>query len=161
MQEEILSMLVDNHFGVLTKITGLFGRRGFNIKALSVGETENPEVSRITILTEGDSRQLGQIYRQVLKLEEVRRAAVIPKERLVMRELLLIKIRLGENPEAVRRIVRFNSAKICTASDGCAVIELCAVPSDISRFIELLRPFGIIEMSRTGVTALESAPEML
>lgn len=155
MKDGVLSVLVSNHFGVLTRVTNLFGRRGFNIKALSVGETEDPALSRITIITEGDLPKLNQIQKQLSKLEDVKKAIIIPKELLISRELLLIKICTDEKaaPHLEKIITEFG-AKIAAKQDDCMTIELTATPSAINKFIELMRKFGIIEMSRTGATAL-------
>lgn len=158
----VLSLLVPSHFDMLTRVTGLFSRRGFNIKALSVGETEDPEISRITILTEGDGPQLKQIHRQVSKLEEVKTAAIIPAERLLDRELMLIKL----SPESagrqeLMRLVNNSSAKIAAQPDGYSVIEVTGTKRELDSFVDQMRPFGIIELSRTGVTALELSDSAL
>ncbi|MBE6906154.1 MAG: acetolactate synthase small subunit [Ruminococcaceae bacterium] len=162
MQQGILSILVSNHFGVLTKVTGLFGRRGYNIKALSVGETENPEVSRITVLTEGDPAQLEQIYKQVCKLEEVRAAAILPEEQLIERELLLVKVCPGEKETgALMELVTNSAAKAVAVPDGGVIIEASGRPEQINELVERIRLFGVVELSRTGVTALQATGKAL
>lgn len=155
MNQGILAILVSNHFGVLTKVTGLFARRGFNIKALSVGETEDPAVSRITILAKGDDLQLEQIYRQVCKLEDVHTAKILSSE-VVERELALIKVRpdqvdLGD----LMQLVTDFSAKTASAPEGCAIIEATGTTSVIDDLVAKAGRFHIVEMSRTGITALE------
>ena len=91
MERNVLSLLVANHFGVLTRVTNLFGQRGFNIDSLAVGETENPRFSRITITTHGDERVINQIKLQLAKLEDVKAVVEIPEEQLFIREVVLIK----------------------------------------------------------------------
>lgn len=149
METQILSLLVDNHFGVLTKITGLFGRRGYNIKSLSVGETEMNEISRITIVTEGDHDLLEQVYKQVKKLEEVRSVTMLPHENAYERELLLIKTTLDSLPP-----LPDGCFADISCYDGFSIIQAAVTSSAADALIELLRPLGIIELSRTGITAL-------
>lgn len=162
MNQGILSILVSNHFGVLTKVTGLFGRRGYNIKALSVGETENPQTSRITILTEGDLSQLEQIHKQVFKLEEVKAAAILPKDQLIERELLLIKVSPEESKVGeLMELITNNSAKAAAVEGGGVIIEASGDPKHINDLIEQIRPFGVVELSRTGVTALQATDKAL
>ncbi|WP_312640740.1 acetolactate synthase small subunit [Hydrogenoanaerobacterium sp.] len=155
MQQGVLSLLVSNHFGVLTKVTGLFSRRGFNIKALSVGETENKEFSRITILTEGDNAQLEQIYRQVCKLEEVKAVKILPNDKLLERELMLIKTAAQSDDASLLRMLAEHTAKVAAAPDGSTIIEASGSMFEIDRLIEQIHPFGILELSRTGITAME------
>ncbi|MEM1483526.1 acetolactate synthase small subunit [Oscillospiraceae bacterium PP1C4] len=155
MNQGILSLWVVNHFGVLTKVTGLFSRRGFNIKALSVGETENKAFSRITILTEGDSAQIEQIYRQVCKLEEVKSVKILPHDRLIEREFVLVKIARKSEDAALVQLLAEHSAQITAALDDCTIIQASGSMAEIDKLIERIRPFGILEMSRTGITALE------
>ncbi len=162
MNQGILSILVSNHFGVLTKVTGLFSRRGYNIKALSVGETENPQLSRITVLTEGDLSQLEQIYKQVSKLEEVRAAKIIPEQLLMERELLLVKVCPAEGEAgALMELVTGCSAKAVAVPEGGVIIEASGTIGQIDSLVERIRPFGIVELSRTGVTALEASSRAL
>ncbi len=155
MKEEVLSVLVSNHFGVLTRVTNLFGRRGFNIKALSVGETENPAFSRITIITEGDEQTLNQIQKQLSKLEDVKKAVIIPDDLLISRELLLIKVSAdAENRPQLDALISEYSAKIASQQSDCLTLELTAAPEVLNLFIEKMRSYGIMEMCRTGSAAL-------
>lgn len=162
MGSGILSVLVSNHFGVLTRVTNLFSRRGFNIKALTVGETENPELSRITILTEGDELLMHQIQKQLEKLEDVKRSAEIGEEKLVCRELLLLKTRCEESGyfELAERIMPFNG-KVIALSENAAIIEMTGKTEAVNDFIAFMRPFGIMEMCRTGGAALEMGEKTL
>lgn len=161
MNREILSILVDNHFGVLTKVTGLFGRRGYNIKALSVGETEDPSVSRITVLTDGDEQKLIQICSQVSKLEEVKTASILPGGELMERELVLIKVRpeAGDVGALMQLVSKF--AAKTTAAGACAIIEASGPTGQIDKLIGLARDFNIVELSRTGATALQRSENAL
>ena len=155
MNQRMLSILVNNHFGVLTKVTGLFGRRGYNITALSVGETEDPSVSRITVLIEDDDQKLMQICSQVSKLEEVRVAAILPCDTLMERELVLIKIRpQSGHINAVLQLVSDFSAK-ATAAGECTIIEASGPTEQVNRLIARAMEFNLVELSRTGATALE------
>lgn len=158
----VLSLLVPSEFDTVTKVTGLFRRRGFNIKALSVGETQEPGVSRITILTEGDPPTLEQIQRQVSKLEDVKRAALIPYQKFLDRELMLAKIcPKGASEEVFLELVSEFSAKIVAEADGCYMIEATGSQEELDDFVDRLRPFGLLELSRTGVTALELSQNTL
>ncbi|MCX7614848.1 MAG: acetolactate synthase small subunit [Clostridiales bacterium] len=162
MSSGMLSVLVSNHFGVLTRVTNLFSRRGFNIKALTVGETENPAFSRITILTEGDEPLIHQIQKQLNKLEDVKRSIEINEEKLVSRELLLLKTRCEDSgyAELLERITPYG-ARIIALSENAAVIEMTGKMETINDFIEFMRPQGIMEMCRTGACALELGEQVL
>ena len=162
MKQAILSILVDNHSGVLSKVTALFSRRGYNIKALSVGETENPAISRITVLTEGDTLLLEQIRRQVRKLEEVRAAQILPDDSLLERELVLIKVQPAQGDTgALMQLATEFSAKSAAAPNGCVILEASGTMERMNAFVERVAAFHILEMSRTGVTALEVSDRAL
>lgn len=162
MQQRVISILVDNQFGVLTKVSNLFSKRAFNIKALSSGETENPAFSRLTVLVEGTEEEVEQIYLQVSKLEVVKAALIIPPEKLVERELLLVKLRPnGSDAAKIMQLLTEYSAKATAAPDECVIIEASGRTQDINDLIEKLRVFGILELSRTGTTALEGSSRML
>jgi len=155
MPRKVLSVLVDNHAGVLARIASLFGRRGFNIDSLSVAATDNPALSRITIVTEGDEAELDQIMRQTEKLLETR--AVFPVEPAagVLRELLLVKIAADETTRApLREIALIYKAKIIDLSPGSMIFELTGEPEKIDAYLEMLRDYPILELCRTGITAL-------
>jgi acetolactate synthase-1/3 small subunit len=155
MESRILALLVSNHFGVLTRVTNLFSRRGFNIKALTVGETDNPELSRITILTEGDESTLEQITKQLVKLEDVKKVVPLPAGGCVGQELLLIKIS-GKNETYVpiERAIAASRAKILNYEDDAMIITVTDDTKGVDRFIDEMRPYGIMEICRTGVAAL-------
>ncbi len=162
MNPVILSVLVSNHFGVLTRVTNLFSRRGFNIKALTVGETENPTLSRITISTEGDQLTIDQIRKQLGKLEDVKRSIEIEEKRLVCRELLLLKTRCEDSCYAglLEKITPFG-ARIIDLAENAAVIEMTGKTEAVNEFIAFMQPHGIMEMCRTGGAALELGGQVL
>ncbi|MBQ8509701.1 MAG: acetolactate synthase small subunit [Clostridia bacterium] len=152
----VVGVLVENKHGVLMRVTSLFARRGFNIDSLTVGETENHARSRITITSTADDATKTQIIRQLCKLQEVVEIDVMPPESTVIRELMLIKLRAtgatrGEILDAVNvfrcKVVDFTPDELC--------IEMTGQSSKIDAFIEFVAPYGIIEMCRTGVVAVE------
>lgn len=154
-QNIIISMLVNNEAGVLTRVSGLFGRRGFNIDSLSVGETENKNISRITITATGDDYVKEQIFRQLEKLHDVIIVEVMDEREIITRELLLIKIsvRQGER-SAVMEAVNVFRAKIVDLTPDSLSVEITGDKSKCDAFLEYLKPFGITEICRTGITAM-------
>lgn len=156
----VISLLVSNHFGVLTRVTNLFSQRGFNIDTLAVGETENPKYSRITITTQGDDAIINQIKLQLDKLEDVRVVQEIPMDQLFIREVILIKAEPRKNQmEAFQQLVRQFYARTQIIEDGCCIVELTDTPDTINYFIEQMEAFHIKEISRTGGTALQLSKE--
>ncbi len=154
MNREVLSILVDNHSGVLTRITSLFGRRGFNIDSLTVSTTDNPAISRITIVVHDDETVLEQIIKQTQRLEETKDIFVLDGKSL-LRELLLVKVEASEQTRAaIREIAMVYHAKIIDLSRTSMVMELTGEPDKIDAFLNVLNPYRIIEMCRTGITAL-------
>jgi len=156
MSHKVISLLVDNHAGVLARISSLFGRRGFNIDSLSVAATDNPALSRITIVTEGDDAELRQIMLQSEKLLETR--AVFPVEPAmgVLRELLLVKVAADESTRPVlREISLVYKAKIIDLSPGSMIFELTGEPEKIDAFMEMLAGYPVLELCRTRITALQ------
>jgi len=156
MSKFVLAVYVDNKSGVLTRVTSMFTRRGFNIDTLTVGETECPEYSRITLSMTGDGYAQAQMISQLSKLFNVKKVELLEKDNSIRRELMLIKIK---NQQATRQdvlaVVDIFRAKIIDFSPDALCIETTGEPSKIDAFIEILKPFGIIEMCRTGITALE------
>jgi acetolactate synthase, small subunit len=151
----ILSVLVRNESGVLTRVSSLFSRRGFNIDSLSVGETETSEFSRITISSKGDEYTKEQIVKQLMKLEDVITVELMNLENTVLRELLLVKVKFkkGELTELMQAISVFR-AKVIDLMAGTATLELTGQSSKVNAFIEFLVPYGIVELCRTGITAI-------
>lgn len=155
MAKEVLSALVENHAGVLTRISSLFSQRGYNIDSLTVSATDNPAISRITIVVDGDSRILEQIILQTAKLIETRKIFVLDQAHSLLRELLLIKLAADENNRgAIREVAEIYKAKIIDLSPSSMVLELTGEPEKIDGFLDVLRNYEILEMCRTGITAL-------
>ena len=152
----ILAIYVENRFGVLTRVTSMFTRRGFNIDALTVGETESPEYSRITISMSGDGYAREQLINQIRKLFNVKKVELLEPEESIKRELMLIKIKNTSNTRAdALAAVDVYRAKVIDYTTDVMCIEVTGDPSKIDAFIDVMQPFGIIEMCRTGIVALE------
>ena len=151
----VIAVYVENKFGVLTRVTNMFTRRGFNIDALTVGETEKPEYSRITISMSVDGYAREQMINQLRKLHNVKKVEYLDENSLT-RELLLIKIKNElENRQEVLSAIQIFGSKIVDYSVNAICVELTGEPSKINAFIDILKPYGIIEMCRTGIVALE------
>ncbi|MBQ7369099.1 MAG: acetolactate synthase small subunit [Clostridia bacterium] len=151
----ILAVYVDNTVGVLTRVTAMFTRRGFNIDALTVGETERPEYSRITISMAGDKYMREQMINQLKKLEVVKKVEVLD-DAPIKRELMLIKVRNEQqHREDIMTAVNVYRASVIDYSTSGMCIEVTGNPSKIDAFVELMQPFGILEMCRTGIVALD------
>lgn len=155
MRKMVLSILVENTAGVLSRVSGLFSRRGYNIDSLTVGETENPTFSRMTVVANGDEQILEQIRNQLQKLEDVVEIKELHSEESVCRELILVKVSAGESERkdviAVADIFR---AKIVDVAKESLMVELTGNQAKIDAFINLLDGFKILEMVRTGITGL-------
>jgi acetolactate synthase-1/3 small subunit len=151
----ILSMLVHNESGVLTRISGLFARRGYNIDSLSVGETEDPQISRMTVMATGDEYIREQILKQLEKLHDVLIVEAMDASRLVTRELILIKVNVaqGARSELLEAVAIFR-AKVIDLTPTSLTVEITGDKSKCEAFIEYLRPYGIAELCRTGITAI-------
>lgn len=155
MKKMVLSLLVDNTSGVLSRVAGLFSRRGYNIDSLSVGVTEDPQFSRMTVAVSGDDRILNQIEKQLLKLEDVKSITQLRDGESVCRELLLAKINV--NSEQRLQIISLADvfrAKVVDVSVDSVMVEMTGNASKIEAFITLLDGFEIGEMVRTGLTGL-------
>ena len=155
MSKFVIAVYVDYKYGVLTRVTSMFTRRGFNIDTLTVGETEEPSYSRITISLSGDGYAREQMINQLRKLHNVKKVEYLDENSLT-RELLLIKIKneLENRQEGLSAIQIFGS-KIVDYSVNAICVEITGEPSKINAFIDILKPYGIIEMCRTGIVALE------
>lgn len=151
----IIAVYVENKAGVLTRVTGMFTRRGFNIDTLTVGETERPEYSRITICMSGDAYVKEQMINQLKKLVVVKRVEVMEYEP-IKRELMLIKVKNDNQhrSEIMTAVDVFRASVIDYSTEGMC-IEVTGNPSKIDAFVKLMQPFGILEMCRTGIVALE------
>jgi acetolactate synthase I/III small subunit len=157
-----LAILVENKPGVLTRVAGLFSRRGFNIESLAVGVTENLDTSRITIVVAGDDNILEQVEKQLNKLIDVIRVSDIPADESVNRELALIKVGVDSTTRAeVMQIVDIFRAKIVDVGIKSLVIEVTGDESKINAIEQLLRQFGIREMVRTGKIAMNRGAKVV
>ena len=155
MNKFVIAVYVDNKSGVLTRVTSMFTRRGFNIDALTVGETEAPEYSRITICLSGDGYAREQLINQLRKLYNVRKVEVLEDD-CIKRELMLIKISYTSLTRAdILSAADVYRAKVIDYTTDEMCIEITGDPSKIDAFIKLMMPFGIIEMCRTGIVALD------
>lgn len=156
MQKKYLSVLVENHAGVLARVSSLFCQRGFNIESLTVSATDNPEISRITIVSSGDEASFRQIIKQTAKLIETKAIFPLNLRTSLLRELLMIKLRTNEeNHGRINEIARAFKAETIDVSVGSIVLELTGEPERIDSFLSSLSEFEILEMCRTGVTAME------
>ncbi len=153
--KRILSVLVKNHAGVLARVALLFCQRGFNIDSLTVSETDDPGISRITVTTTGSETLTQQVISQTEKLTETVRVFELKPSTSVMRELLLVKVAANEGERgAVKEIAEIYKAKIVDLSPDSMILELTGKPDKIDGMIDMLGSYRIIEMCRTGVTAL-------
>jgi acetolactate synthase I/III small subunit len=152
----IISVLVENKPGVLFKITNLFRSRNYNIDSISVGITENPEVSRMTITTEADEKQLSQIIKQLDKLIDTIEVRLLEEKKSIYRELVMMKIKVSK-PTDIKEITDLANAFKCDVHDvrkSSIILEITATPDRISALEDLVRGYGILEMARTGICAL-------
>lgn len=157
-----ISILVENHAGVLSRVTGLFSRRGFNIDSLAVGVTDNPSVSRITIVATGNDYTIEQLEKQLNKLIEVIEVRTLDKDELLARELMLVKLEVGaEKRSEVMTIAEIMHAKIIDISLTTMTLEISDTFFHLTRFEEIIRPYKIIEMVRTGTIAIQKGEETL
>lgn len=156
MNRHVLSVLVENQSGVLSRVSGLFSRRGYNIDSLSVGETEDPKVSRMTIVVRGDDYILEQIKKQLNKLIDVIKIIELKSDQSIFRELAMIKVKAEGNTRAhIIEIVGIFRAKIVDVANETMTVEMTGDEGKIEAFINLMKPYGIKEIVRTGLTALE------
>jgi len=154
--EHILSLLVEDKFGVLQRISGVFSRRGFNMNTITVGKTERPGLSRMTITTTGDDHTVEQIIKQLSKLVETIKVVEMEPEKTVTREIALLKAHVKDFA-ARNEIMNFTNifrGRIVDAGPNAMIIEVTGPADKIDAFVELIKPFGIKEMVRTGITAL-------
>jgi len=150
-----ISVLVENKFGVLARISGLFSARGFNISSLAVGETEDPTVSRMTIVVEGDDRTLDQVKKQLNKLIDTIKVLDFKEGEFVDRELVLVKVAVTpKNRKEVIEAIESIDARIENAGSKSISVSATGDHTKIRALLELLRPFGILEVVRTGRIAM-------
>lgn len=150
-----ISVLVENKFGVLARIAGLFSARGFNIESLSVGETIDPTISRMTLVTTGDDQIIEQVIKQLRRVIDVIKVSDLSEAEYVEREMLLLKVSAeAHNRAEILRICDIFRGKIVDVSPKTLTLEVTGVQDKISALIDLLRSFGIIEVARTGKVAM-------
>ncbi len=156
MKRFVIAALVENKYGVLTRVAGLFMRKGFNIDSLTVGETDDPAYSRITVTLMGDDYAREQLINQLKKLYNVKNVELLDQFQTVERELMLIKVKNSpENRSEVMAAADIYRAKVIDYNPKTLCVEVTGEPSKINAFIEVVKPLGIIELCRTGVVALE------
>ena len=154
MKKKVLSVLVDNTSGVLNRVAGLFSRRGYNIDSLTVGETENPAYSRMTIVVRGEDETLEQIEKQISKLEDIVSVHDLGTAS-VCRELILVKVAVGpEERQQVISVANIFRANIVDVAPESLMIELTGNQEKLTAFTNLLEGFKILELVRTGITGL-------
>jgi acetolactate synthase-1/3 small subunit len=150
-----LSVLVENKPGVLTRVAGLFARRGFNIDSLVVAETENPDVSRMTITVDEQDQPIDQVTKQLHKLINVIKITDLDPSSSVEREMLLLKVLAdAQSRSEIMQIVEIFRAKIVDVSSDVLLVEMTGTREKVSAFMELLQPFGVVELMRTGRIAM-------
>ena len=156
------SVLVENRAGVLSRIAGLFARRAFNIESLAVGITEDPAFSRVTIVAEGSDYTVEQVEKQLNKLIDVIKVRTINPAELISRELVLIKVNAGQTERSdIMNIAEIMDAKNIDISSATMTLELADTSERIDLFTELLRPFAIREIARTGTVALQKGTDTI
>ncbi len=153
----ILSILVENKPGILFKVTHLFRSKNFNIDSISVGVTENPEISKMTITTYGDEKQIAQIVKQLDKMIDTVEVKHLDEHKTVYRELSIFKIKLSNANDSmeINKLANAYGGKVHDVKKESIMVELTATPDQIKAFAELAAPFGILDVSRTGVAAME------
>ncbi len=155
MHKHTLSVTVENRPGVLTRVATLFRRRGYNIDSLTVGRTESPDISRMTIVVEGDDRVIEQVTKQLHKLVDVIKIVDITQDKAVERELALIKVKADTTVRAeIVQIVDIFRGRIVDISKNSLIIEVTGDEGKIDAIEDSLRPFGILELVRTGKIAM-------
>lgn len=156
MKRHVLSLLVENNSGVLSRVAGLFGRRGYNIDSLSVGETENHRISRMTIVVTGYDHTLEQIKKQLNKLIDTIKIIEVKPENAIMKEVMLLKLKVdGTSRTEIIEIASIFRAKVIDVSIDTLTVELVGDQCKLSGFLELTKHYPIVELIRSGVIAME------
>lgn len=157
-----ISVLVENHAGVLSRISGLFSRRGFNIDSLAVGVTDDPDISRVTIIVDGNDYTVEQVEKQLNKLIDVIKVKTLGGDENIARELMMVKLAVtADRRSEIMTIAEVTGAKIIDISLTTLTLELADIASNLSRFEEIIRPYGILEMVRTGTIAIQKGADTL
>ena len=154
--KQTISVLVENRAGVLNRITSLFSRRAFNIDSLAVGVTDDPTLSRITIIVDSGNSVVEQVEKQLNKLIEVIKVRTLDESSLIGRELMIIKVSANKNTrEQIMTICNICGAKVADISPTSMTMELSDTPERVRTFEDMMRPYNILEVARTGVIALQ------
>lgn len=154
-EKHTISALVENHFGVLARVSGMFSARGFNITSLCVGETEDPAVSRMTAVVMGDSRDLSQVIQQLNKLVEVIEVVDLSEESHVERELVMVKVSASaKNRGEVVEMANIFRAKVVDVGAKSVIVECTGASGKVTAFVDMMRAFGIEELVRSGEIAI-------
>ena len=154
--QRVFSLLVDNNPGVLSRVSGLFSRRGYSIDSITAGVTADPRFTRITIVASGDELILSQIEKQVRKLEDVIEIKVLQPEDSVYRELIMVKVRANKTERTeIISVADIFRAKIVDVEKDSLMVELTGNGSKVDAFLELLEGYEILELARTGITGLQ------
>lgn len=154
--KQTISVLVENQAGILNRITGLFSRRAFNIDSLAVGVTDDPAVSRITIIVDSGNSEMEQVEKQLNKLIEVIKVRTLEEDKIIGRELVLIKVNATAKTRAdIMTICELTGAKVADISPTSLTLELSDTPERVATFEAMLRPYSIQELARTGMIALQ------
>ncbi len=155
MEKKILSILVDNTSGVLSRVAGLFSRRGYNIDSITAGVTADSRYSRMTVVCDGDDQTIQQITKQLAKQEDVRDVKVLEADDRVVRELMLVKIAVKpEQRQGALSIADIFRAKVVDVSKDSLIMEMTGSQNKLKAFIELMADYEILELARTGITGL-------
>ncbi len=158
LTKNIVSVLVQNKANVLARVVNMFGQRGFNIDSLTVSATNDPKISRITIVFDATETSMQQIITQTEKLEVVESVTVLNRQNGLYRDMLLMRVDAGpEDRQAIKNIVDIYRGKIVDLSRDSLIIELTGTPQKINGFIDVMEDFSIAEVCRTGITAIEVA----
>jgi acetolactate synthase-1/3 small subunit len=162
MEKYVLSVLVENHAGVLSRVSGLFSRRGYNIDSLTVCETSDPEKSRMTIVVQGDEYILEQIEKQLSKLVEVISIEHCNPATTCQREMALIKVKAsGEQRAVIIETCNIFRAHIVDVANNSLIIEATGSEEKLSSLIRLLEPYGVIELLKSGLTAMDRGEKVM
>ncbi len=162
MKRYVIAVYVENKYGVLARVSGMFMRKGFNIDSLTVGETDDPNFSRITITINGDEYIREQLINQLKKLHNVQQVKLLEQDATVERELMLIKVKTTpQNRSEVMAASEIYRAKIVDYNTDTMCVEVTGEPGKIDAFIEVMKPLGIEEICRTGVVAMERGNNIL
>ena len=155
-ETKVISVLVENKPGVLHMIANLFRRRNFNIESITVGPTENADIARMTITVNEDEKTIDQVIKQVAKQIDVLKVTELEQGNFVMRELSLIKVKVNDSKERsdIINFVEVFRGRIIDVSTDSLTIEITGTPDKIDAFLNLMKTFGVLELARTGITAL-------